>query len=93
MLNELASILDFAVEEQNLSKFDDLLDMNTINEINLQLAQKKYLIEPEELKEKLVKLKDNLNYVLKDIDSIGLTHEYNTKLDELHNSDLRNKCK
>ena len=38
MLNELASILDFAVEEQNLSKFDDLLDMNTINEINLQLA-------------------------------------------------------
>jgi hypothetical protein len=51
------------------------------------------LIEPDHLKEKLLKLKENLNYVLKDIDSVGLNHEYNTQLDEQLNPDLRSKCK
>jgi hypothetical protein len=50
------------------------------------------LYEPERLKEKLIKLKDNLNFVLKEIDSVGLSNEYNTSLDESLNPDLKNKC-
>ena len=41
------------------------------------------------MKEKLVKLKDNLNLVLKDIDSIGLSNDYNILLDENQNPDLK----
>ena len=51
------------------------------------------MLEPDRLKEKLNKLKDNLNYVLKEIDSVGLSNEYNTLLDETLNPDLKNKCK
>jgi hypothetical protein len=51
------------------------------------------LLEPERLKEKLSKLKDNLNFVLKEIDSVGLSNEYNTLLDETLNPDLKSKCK
>ena len=93
MLNDLATVLDFSAEDGNLAKFDDLLDIDTINEINNKLAQRKYLIESEDLKEKLQKLKDNLNYILKDIDSIGLSDEYNRLLDDMLNPDLRAKCK
>ncbi len=50
------------------------------------------MYEPERLKEKLIKLKDNLNFVLKEIDSVGLSNEYNTSLDESLNPDLKNKC-
>lgn len=35
MLNDLAAVLDFSAEEGNMSKFDDLLDTHTINEINV----------------------------------------------------------
>jgi hypothetical protein len=42
---------------------------------------------------KLIKLKENLNYVLKEIDSVGLSNEYNTLLDETLNPDLKSKCK
>jgi hypothetical protein len=38
-------------------------------------------------------LKDNLNYVLKEIDSNSLSNEYNTLLDESLNPELRNHCK
>jgi hypothetical protein len=38
MLSDLAAVFDFSTEEGNLSKFDDLLDLQTINEINVQLA-------------------------------------------------------
>lgn len=51
------------------------------------------MIESDHLKEKIVKLKENLNFVLKDIDSVGLTHEYNNLLDEMLNPDLKSKCK
>ena len=51
------------------------------------------MLESDRLKEKLTKLKDNLNYVLKEIDSVGLSNEYNTLLDETLNPDLKNKCK
>ena len=41
----------------------------------------------------MLKLKDNLNFVLREIDSNGLTTEYNTILDESLNPDLKTKCK
>lgn len=56
------------------------------------LNEKKYLIESERLKEKLLKLKDNLNQTFKEIDDTGLSPEYNTFLDEISNPDLRNRC-
>lgn len=49
--------------------------------------------DQERLKEKLQKMKDNLNYVLKEIDSVGLSNEYNIQLDELQNPDLKSRCK
>lgn len=51
------------------------------------------MLEPDRLKKRLQKLKDNLNYILKEIDSNGLSNEYNTLLDESLNPDLRNHCK
>lgn len=38
-------------------------------------------------------MKDSLNFVLKEIDSVGLSNEYNTLLDETMNIDLKGKCK
>ena len=38
-------------------------------------------------------MKDNLNYVLKEFESVGLSTEYNTLLDEVLNPDLKQKCK
>ncbi len=38
-------------------------------------------------------MKDNLNYVLKEFESVGLSNEYNILLDEVQNPDLRSKCK
>ena len=64
-----------------------------MEEINYQLSQREYLYEPDRLKEKLLKLKDNLNFVLKEIDSNGLSNEYNTLLDDSLNPDLKLKCK
>jgi hypothetical protein len=46
------------------------------------LAEKKYLVEPDKLKDKLVKLRENLNFIFKEFDSVGLSLEYNTMLDE-----------
>lgn len=57
------------------------------------MSQRKYLYEADRLKEKLQKLKENLNFVLKDIDSVGLSNEYNMLLDETLNQELKNKCK
>lgn len=34
-----------------------------------------------------------MNFVLKEIDSVGLSNEYNTLLDETMNIDLKGKCK
>lgn len=93
MLQDLGKIISFAFNDSNLSKFDDLLEVSKIEEIQLQMAQSKYLLSIERLKEKLAKLKENLNYVLKEIDSVGLASEYNSILDENLNPDLKNKCK
>ncbi len=57
------------------------------------MSQRNYLYEPDRLKEKLVKLKDNLNFCLKEIDSNGLSNEYNTLLDESLNQELKLRCK
>ncbi len=35
MLADLQQVLEFAAEENNLGKFDDLLDTHSVNEINL----------------------------------------------------------
>jgi hypothetical protein len=86
---ELSQTLSFAVEEENLGAFDDLLACAKIEEIQYYLGQRKHLKEQEALKEKLTKLKDNLNYVLKEIESVGLSNEYNTLLDEVLNPDLK----
>jgi hypothetical protein len=40
-----------------------------------------------------VKLKDKLSFALREIDSVGLSNEYNTALDENMNPDLKSKCK
>lgn len=93
LMEDLSKILDFALEEENLNAFDDILDSTKVEDIQIQIAQRKHLLEPDRLKEKLNKLKDNLNYVLKEIDSVGLSNEYNTLLDETLNPDLKNKCK
>ena len=45
------------------------------------------------MKEKLAGLKENLNYVLKDIDSVGLSQKYDQELDEMHNPNIKRKCK
>lgn len=90
---DLSQTLNFAVDEENLGAFDDLLACSKIEEIQYFLGQRKHLKEQEALKEKLTKLKDNLNYVLKEIESVGLSNEYNTVLDEVLNPDLKQKCK
>ena len=50
--------MDFALDENDLCSFDDLLDSTKVDEIQLQIAQRKYLLEQDRLKEKLIKLKD-----------------------------------
>lgn len=92
-MNDLFRILSFAVEENNLGAFDDFLSSAKVDEIEYQLGQRSYLIEADELKDNLHKLKDSLNFVLKEIDSNGLSNEYNTFLDESLNLDLKTKCK
>ncbi len=92
-MNDLFRILNFSLEENNINQFDDFLSSAKVEEIEYQLSQRNYLYEPERLKEKLIKLKDNLNFVLKEIDSNGLSHEYNTILDDTLNPDLKLKCK
>jgi hypothetical protein len=92
-MNDLIKIMEFMMEEDNLSGFDDLIDKARVEDIKLQLAQRKHLLETDRLKEKLIKLKDNLNFVLKEIDSVGLSNEYNSLLDETLNPDLKLKCK
>ena len=92
-MNDLFRIFNFAVQENNLDTFDDFLSSAKIDEIEYQLSQRNYLLEPDRLKQKLQKLKDNLNYVLKEIDSNSLSNEYNTLLDESLNPELRNHCK
>lgn len=49
-------------------------------------------MDSDALKDKLLKLKDNLNFVLKEIDSVPLSNEYTIMLDENQNPDLKNKC-
>ena len=92
-MNDLFRIFNFAIDEGNLDTFDDFLSSAKIDEIEYQLSQRNHLLEPDRLKQKLQKLKDNLNYVLKEIDSNGLSNEYNTLLDESINPELRNHCK
>lgn len=82
---DLSRVLNFAIDEENLGAFDDFLSSTKIDEIEYQLGQRKFLLEQDRLKEKLLKLKDNLNFVLKEIDSVGLSTEYNTILDENQN--------
>ena len=50
------------------------------------------MVEFDRLKEKLVKLRDKLNLIFKEIDDTGLSNEYNTFLDEVSNPDLKLKC-
>lgn len=59
----------------------------------MKFSSYKYLIDPDPLRIKLSKLKENLNSVLKEIDSIGLSNDYNTLLDEVLNPELKSKCK
>ena len=92
-MNDLFRILNFSIDENNLNQFDDFLSSAKVDEINYQLSQRNYLYEADRLKEKLIKLKDSLNFVLKEIDSNGLSNEYNTLLDESLNPDLKLKCK
>lgn len=90
---DLSYVLNFSLDEDNLGAFDDFLSSQKIEEIQYQLGQRKFMKDQERLKEKLQKMKDNLNYVLKEIDSVGLSNEYNIQLDELQNPDLKSRCK
>ena len=65
--------LDFCLDNQKNTQFDDLLENARISELESLLAEKKYLVEPEKLKEKLTKLRDNLNFIFKEVDNVGLS--------------------
>jgi len=47
----------------------------------------------EGLKEKIKRIKDTLNYKFKEVDNIGVSVEYNSKLDENLNPDINKECK
>lgn len=49
------------------------------------------MIEADQLKEKVLKLRDKINSVFKDIDGAGLSNDYHAQLDETQNADLKKK--
>jgi hypothetical protein len=49
-MNDLFKIFNFAVQENNLDTFDDFLSSAKIDEIEYQLSQRNYLLEPDRLK-------------------------------------------
>ncbi|CDW81949.1 UNKNOWN [Stylonychia lemnae] len=89
MMSMFQNVMDFAMRDEYKSQFDSLVAENRINELLAKAAQRKYLLGQDKLKEKLSKLKDNLNLVLKEIDSIGLSNDYNILLDENQNPDIK----
>jgi hypothetical protein len=54
--------LDFYSQEKSLQDFDELMELERIEEVQQLCEEKKYLLECEVLQAKLVKLKDTLNY-------------------------------
>ena len=78
VLHDLTTALDFSLDKENHKIFDDLLQSTRIEELKLLVRERQYLIESDELKEKLLKLKDKINTVFKEIDGVGLSMDYNS---------------
>jgi hypothetical protein len=64
MVADLGKIISFALDEKNFHSFDDLLEVAKIDDIQNSISQAKHLLNIERLKEKLIKLKEKLNFVL-----------------------------
>lgn len=82
VLEDLTAVLGYSIEKDNHKAFDDLLSSAKIEELNLMMKEKQYLIEVDKLKEKIIKLKDKINFVFKEIDGAGLSNDYNGQLDD-----------
>ena len=92
VMEDLSIALSFALDKDNHKQFDDVLSSTRIEELNLMVKEKQYLIEQELLKDKILKLKDKINLVFKEIDGIGLSVDYNSQLDDSQNPELKKKC-
>lgn len=92
VMEDLSTALSFALDKDNHKQFDDVLSSTRIEELNLMVKEKQYLIEQELLKDKILKLKDKINLVFKEIDGIGLSVDYNSQLDDSQNPELKKKC-
>jgi hypothetical protein len=90
---DLSRALNFALNEDNLGSFDELLDCRRIEDIEYKNSQRNKLLEQQRLLEKMQKLYENLNFSLKESESVGLSNEYKTYLDENLNPELKSKCK
>lgn len=57
--------------------FDELLSYESIEEVQKMAEEKRVMNECEELKEKIRRIKDTLNYKFKEVDNVGVSIEYN----------------
>ena len=74
-LNNMFSYI--TTDRKCIHRLDEVLSSDVIENLDKLILEKKFLLESDKLREKLVKLKDKLNFVFKEIDALGLPHEYN----------------
>jgi hypothetical protein len=61
-VDNTVSIISFALKDTNYSRFEELLSLQKIDEVERLYEEKQYLREQEELKIKIRKIRDKLNY-------------------------------
>jgi hypothetical protein len=83
-VGELGEAFDFALEggSDAACAVEEVVGRGRLRELKALLAERTHLLEPQPLKDRLAKLQDSLNFMLRDIDSVGLTPEYSALLDE-----------
>ena len=59
---QFLGILDFSIQEDNFIHFDELLALEKIQDIEKLNEEKKFMKECDDLKERVKKIKDTLNY-------------------------------
>lgn len=77
---------------QSAKDFDFLLDSPSVKNLKKVLAQKRYLLEKDELLPKIKESIDEIKFRFRNTpNSQGIMNEFNSKIDINTNSDIKNE--